>query len=152
MFAINKVRYFSSSRCDILTYLSHLLLVLNSSMNIVIYCWKVLSLFTKRHCVICIIWASIHILMISRHQYIYNQMVFSRTRSSGKLWYDFSPRRKWGEIFRGKAALRLTTISTPWEAVGDIGGKETKTWTVNFPPWRSFLFLPPQLQSEFVSY
>ena len=28
-------------RCDILTYLSHLLLVLNSSMNIVIYCWKV---------------------------------------------------------------------------------------------------------------
>ena len=30
-------------RCDILTYLSHLLLVLNSSMNIVIYCWKVVS-------------------------------------------------------------------------------------------------------------
>jgi len=26
--------------CDILTYLSHLLLVINSSMNIVIYCWK----------------------------------------------------------------------------------------------------------------
>ena len=31
-------------RCDILTYLSHLLLVLNSSMNIVIYCWKVVSI------------------------------------------------------------------------------------------------------------
>ena len=29
------------NRCDILSYLSHLLLVINSSMNIVIYCWKV---------------------------------------------------------------------------------------------------------------
>ena len=28
------------SRCDLVTYLSHLLLVLNSSSNIVIYCWK----------------------------------------------------------------------------------------------------------------
>ena len=28
-------------RCDMLTILSHFLLVLNSSVNIVIYCWKV---------------------------------------------------------------------------------------------------------------
>ena len=27
-------------RCDLVTYLSHLLLVLNSSSNIAIYCWK----------------------------------------------------------------------------------------------------------------
>ena len=35
--------YVLSTRCDLVTFLSHLLLILNSSSNIVIYCWKVNS-------------------------------------------------------------------------------------------------------------
>ena len=69
--SLNLIRYYQifSNRCDLVTYLSHLLLVTSSSSNIVIYCWKVgniscwgLSKHPIQHflyniCVINIIWS-----------------------------------------------------------------------------------------------
>ena len=68
---MNLVRYYQifSNRCDLVTYLSHLLLATSSSSNIVIYCWKVgniscwglsknpLQHFLYNICVINIIWS-----------------------------------------------------------------------------------------------
>ena len=155
--------YFFHPRCDILTYLSHLLLVLNSSMNIVIYCWKVACLEDHQNIFIQFFFGNKYSqaiffgidIILFWHQNMFMSyflasinvhVILLRTRSSGEPWSGFSPHSKLEEVFQSARLLHQTISSTPkgGEAVGLWKRRRMKTCDKKFHPWwpRSPSLLP----------